>query len=83
MAAGLYEALAKFIEEEKKHAAEHHPESPAPRDTDIFNLLVFFLRFGRLRSNGRPRTRAFLDFLRAQIPSEALAPKEEPRIIVP
>jgi hypothetical protein len=83
VAAALYEALAKFIEEEKKHAAEHHPESPAPRDADIFQVLVFFLRFGQLRSNGRPRTRAFLDLLRAQIPSEALAPKEEPRIILP
>jgi hypothetical protein len=80
--AGLYAALAKSIEEEKKHSAEH-PEFPPLKDTEIFHLLVFFLRFGRLRSNGRPRTRAFLSFLRSQIPTEAGVAKEEPRIILP
>lgn len=82
VAAGLYAALAKFIEEEKKHSAEH-PESPALKDTEIFHLLVFFLRFGRLRSNGRSRTRAFIAFLRSLIPTEAGVAKEEPRIILP
>jgi hypothetical protein len=82
VAAGLYAALAKFIEEEKKRAAEH-PEFPALKDTEIFHLLVFFLRFGRLRSNGRPRTRAFIEFLRLQFPIEAGVSKEEPRIILP
>jgi hypothetical protein len=82
VAAGLYAALAKFIEEEKKHAAEH-PEFPVLKETEIFNLLVFFLRFGRLRSNGRPRTRAFIEFLRSQFPAEVGVSKEEPRIILP
>jgi hypothetical protein len=82
VAAGLYAALAKFIEDEKKHSAEH-PEFSALKDTEIFHLLVFFLRFGRLRSNGRPRTRAFLEFLRLQFPAEANVSKEEPRIILP
>jgi hypothetical protein len=82
VAAGLYAALATFIEDEKKHAAGH-PEFPALKETDIFHLLVFFLRFARLRSNGRPRTRSFLQFLRSQFPADVAAPKEEPRIIVP
>jgi hypothetical protein len=82
VAAGLYAALAKYIEDEKKHAAEH-PEYPALKDTEVFHLLVFFLRFGKLRSNGRPRTRAFLGFLRSTIPQEAAAAKEESRIIIP
>ncbi len=82
VAAILYAAFAKFIEEEKKHAAEH-PEFPALKDAEIFHLLVFFLRFGRLRSNGRPRTRAFIGFLRSQFPSEAEVAKQEPRIILP
>ena len=81
-AAGLYAALAKFIEEEKKHTSEH-PEFPPLKDTEIFHLLVFFLRFGRLRSNGRPRTRAFITFLRSRFPAEAGVTKEEPRIILP
>jgi hypothetical protein len=53
------------------------------KDGEFFQLLVFFLRFGRLRSNGRPRTRAFLEFLRSQFPAEAGVAKAEPRIILP
>jgi hypothetical protein len=82
VAAGLYAALAKFIDEEKRHAAEH-PEFPVLKDTEIFHLLVFFLQFGRMHSNGRPRTRAFIEFLRSQFPIEARVSKEEPRIILP
>jgi hypothetical protein len=82
VAAGLYASLTKFIEEEKKRAAERL-EFPALKDSEIFHLLVFFARFARLRSNGRPRTRAFIDFLRAQFPAEAGVAKEEPRIIIP
>lgn len=82
IAAGLYAALAKFIDDEKKHAAER-PEYPALKDAEIFHILVFFLRFGKLRSNGRPRTREFLTFLRSTIPQEAPGPKEESRIIIP
>ena len=81
VAAGLYAALAKFFVDEKKREAEH-PEFPALKDSEIFHLLVFFLRFGRLRSNGRPRTRAFIEYLRAQFPREAGLAKEDPRIIM-
>jgi hypothetical protein len=82
VAAGLYAAIAKFIENEKKRQSEN-PQNPALKDSEIFHLLVFLLRFGRLRSNGRPRTRVFLDFLRAQFPPEMGLSKEAPRIIVP
>jgi hypothetical protein len=82
VAAGLYAKMARFIEDEKKHLAEH-PEIPALKDSEIFHVLVFFLRFGRLRSNGRPKTRAFLAFLRSQFPTNAAVAKEEPRIILP
>ena len=82
VSAGLYAALVKYLGEEKKHIAEH-PGIPPLKDSEIFNLLVFFLRFGKLRSNGRPKTRAFLTFLRSTIPQEAPAAKEESRIIIP
>jgi hypothetical protein len=82
VAAALYTALTAFLEQEKKHATEH-PEFPGIKDMEIFHLLVFFVRFARLRSNGRPRTRAFISFLRSQFPAEAGAAKEEPRIIIP
>jgi hypothetical protein len=82
IAGGLYAALAKFFDDEKKRAAEH-PEIPPIKDSEIFHLLVLFSRFGRLRSNGRPRTRAFIEFLRTQFPRETGLTKEEPRIIIP
>jgi hypothetical protein len=82
VAAGLYAALAKFIAEEKKRGAEH-PEFPPLKDSEIFHLLVLFLRFGRLQSNGRPLTRSFLGFIRSRFPTESGAAKEEPRIIMP
>jgi len=81
-AAGLYAALAEYIDEAKKREAEH-PEFPALKDTEIFHLLVFFVRFARLRSNGRPRTRGFLDFLRTQFPVDAGVAQKESRIILP
>jgi hypothetical protein len=82
VAAGLYAAIGKFIEDEKKREAEN-PQFPALKNPEIFHLLVFFLRFGRLRSNGRSRTRAFIEFLRAQFPRDMGLTKEEPRIIMP
>lgn len=82
IAAGLYEAFAKFIDDEKKRV-EEHPEIPPLKESEIFQLFVFFLRFGRLRSNGRPKTRGFIEFLRAQYPPEMGLTKEEPRIIMP
>ena len=82
VAAGLYAALAKFIADVKKREAEHS-ELPPLKDSEIFHLLAFFERFGRLRSNGRPRTRALIEFLRSQFPPEAGLSKEEARIIVP
>jgi hypothetical protein len=82
VAAEFYAAIAKFIDGEKKREAAHPQFSPL-KDSEIFHLLVFFLRFGRLRSNGRPRTRAFIEFLRAQTPRETGLAKEESRIIMP
>lgn len=82
VSAGLYAALAKFIEQGKQQEAEH-PEFPAVKDVELFHLLVFFERFGRLRSNGRPRTRAFLEFLRAQFPPDTGVAKQESRVIIP
>jgi hypothetical protein len=82
VAAGLYAAIGKFIEDEKQREAEN-PEFPRLKDSEIFHLLVFFLRFARLRSNGRPRTRVFIDSLRSQFSREMGLTKEEPRIIMP
>ncbi|HKW87638.1 MAG TPA: hypothetical protein VJN21_02670 [Candidatus Acidoferrales bacterium] len=78
----LYGELAKFIEDFRKSEAQQTAFSPL-KNSEIFRLIVFLLRVGRRESNGRPRSRAFLDFLRAQFPSEPEAQSEAPRIIVP
>jgi hypothetical protein len=56
------------------------------RDSDLLSALVFLLRISYGRSNGRPKSRAFLDFLFSQFPEKQsrLAGEESAsRIIVP
>jgi len=56
------------------------------RDSDILRALVFILRMALARTSGRPRSRAFLDFLFLQFPAQpsAIAAGDEgSRIIVP
>jgi hypothetical protein len=56
------------------------------RDSDVLRALVFLLRMGLSRTSGRPRSRAFLDFLFRQFPEQAsaiAAADEGSRIIVP
>lgn len=79
VAAGLYAAIAKFIED-NKNAESQRPEVPPLKTTELFHLLVFFLRYGRMESNGRPRTRGFIEFLRSQYPPEMGLTKEAPRV---
>jgi len=57
------------------------------RDSDVLKALVFLLRMGLSRTSGRPKSRAFVDFLFAQFPEKhsAIAGPEEPgnRIVIP
>jgi hypothetical protein len=56
------------------------------RDSDVLKALVFLVRLGYGRTSGRPKSRAFIDFLFAQFPekSAVVAPQEAgSRIIVP
>lgn len=79
---GLYVALAKFLEDYKKQEAEKSGFSSL-KNTEVFHLLVFLLRVGRSRANGRPRSRRYLEFLRAQFPRAPELEREQPRIITP
>jgi hypothetical protein len=79
---GLYGRLAQFLQDYKKEEAQRSG-FPALKDSETFHLLVFLLRLGRQQTNGRPRSRAFLDFLRAQFPKVAEAEREASRIILP
>ncbi len=57
------------------------------RDSDVLKALVFMVRLGYGRTSGRPKSRAFIDFLFAQFPqkqSAVVTPEEAgSRIIVP
>ena len=77
----LYDALSAFLAEIKQQstAASVHP----PKDSEIFQLLVFLFRMGILRTNGRPRSRKFSEFLRGQFPGAQELKREQSRIIVP
>jgi hypothetical protein len=78
---GLYDSLSAFLAETKQSPAQ----SPLghPKDSEIFQLLVFLYRMGLLRTNGRPRSRRFIEFLRGQFPGAHELKREESRIIVP
>jgi hypothetical protein len=78
----LYAALTTFIAEVKQQQAERN-NSSALKDADIFYLLVFLYRMGLLRTNGRPRSRRYIEFLRGQFPDAQELKREESRIIVP
>lgn len=78
----LYGQLSQFLQEFKKHEAEHSGFS-ALKNSEMFHMLVFLLRVGRHETNGRPRSRAFLDFLRAQFPHTPETQPETQRIILP
>jgi hypothetical protein len=78
----LYAALTAFIAEVKRHQTERSNRSTIT-DSDIFALLVFLYRMGLRRTNGRPRSRRYIEFLRSQFPEAPELKREESRIIVP
>ncbi len=78
----LYAALTAFIAEVKKQQAERS-NSASLKDSDLFYLLVFLYRMGLLRTNGRSRSRRFIEFLRGQFPQAPELKRDESRIIVP
>jgi hypothetical protein len=77
----LYDALSAFVNDTRQSP----PQNPFghPKDSEIFQLLVFLYRMGLLRTNGRSRSRRFIEFLRGQFPGAHELKREEPRIILP
>ena len=78
----LYAALIALISEVKKQQAERF-DAAVLKDIELFYLWVFLYRMGLLRTNGRPRSRRFIEFLRGQFPQSPELKREESRIIVP
>jgi hypothetical protein len=77
----LYTVLSEFLTEVK------HPHAPVKfgnaKDSEIFQLLVFLFRMGLMHTNGRPRARRFIEYLRGQFPNAEELKQEQARIIVP
>jgi len=82
VARAVYTQLTQFLGEYRQ-AEQKQTGFGGVKDSEIFRLLVFLLRVAKYETNGRPRSRAFLDFLRGQFPRAAEAQAEAPRIIVP
>jgi len=72
---------------EYREAELKHTGHSSLRDSDVLKGLVFLLRLAHGRTSGRPKSRAFVQFLFAQFPEQdpaVLAPQEAgSRIILP
>ncbi len=55
---------------EFREAEQRHIGHTRLRDSDVLKALVFLLRMGLARTSGRPKSRAFVDFLFAQFPEQ-------------
>jgi hypothetical protein len=80
----LYEAVRTGIEEYKKGERTKMVVASVRnvRNGEICDALMFLTRMGALKSNGRPKSRAYLDFLRTQFSPEAFS-KSTSNIILP
>jgi hypothetical protein len=78
----IYSALTALLDDLKqKQAAAGTLETL--KNPDIFFVIIFLFRMGLLRSNARPRSRRYIEFLRGQFPQEKEFKRDEPRIILP
>jgi hypothetical protein len=82
VAAQVEEMMKQYREAERKQRGYS-----TLRDSEVLKSLVFLLRLAHGRTSGRPKSRAFIDFLFAQFPekqSAVLTPEAAgSRIIVP
>jgi hypothetical protein len=82
IASGMEAMVEQYREVEQKHAGYS-----SLRDSDVLRALVFLVRMAYGRTSGRPKSRAFMDFLAAQFPEREsgwVAPQEAAsRIIMP
>jgi hypothetical protein len=59
----LYRALQAFVKEYQKEEGKQMTLDRV-RDSDIHRAAVFVARLGQMQTNGRPLSRAFIDYLR-------------------
>ena len=76
LASAAQQAAAAQVEEMVKQYREAEQKELGYsnlRDGDVLKALVFLVRLGHGRTSGRPRSRAFIDFLFAQFPEKMSA----------
>ena len=66
IAAGLHQRMQESVEGLRKEVAEKN--AMPVRDAEILGMLVFLQRVELHENNGRPRGRAFIDYLRTYFP---------------
>jgi hypothetical protein len=81
IAAEVQKMVKEYREAEQKHTGVTRL-----KDSEVLRGLVFLLRMAHARTSGRPKSRAFVDFLFSQFPERksVIAPEEAgSRIITP
>jgi hypothetical protein len=85
-----HQSIAREVQtmvREFREAEQQHLGHTRLRDSEVLKALVFLLRMGLARTSGRPKSRAFIDFLLAQFPEKhsTIAGPEEAgsRIVIP
>jgi hypothetical protein len=84
-----YQAVASEVQKmikEYREAEQKHLGYSRLHASDVLRALVFLLRMAYTRTSGRPKSRAFVDFLFRQFPepkSPITPAQESSRIIVP
>ncbi len=85
-----HQAIAAEVQsmvKEYREAEEKHLGYSRLRDSDVLRALVFLLRMGYARTSGRPKSRAYTDFVVSQFPENSptgAGPDEAAsRLIVP
>ena len=84
-----HQAVAAEVQnmvKEYREAEQKHTGVTRLRDSEVLRALAFLVRMAHGRTSGRPRSRAFIDFLFSQFPEKSgvVAPEEAgSRIITP
>ncbi|MCI0402505.1 MAG: hypothetical protein L0212_03160 [Acidobacteria bacterium] len=77
VAAAVRQWLEQFSQEQQQKLGT------SLRPVDALHALVFLRRLGQMETNGRPLSRRFLEFMRAQLPAGVVEPAATPRLILP
>ncbi|MGH9446915.1 MAG: hypothetical protein ACRD3O_14465 [Terriglobia bacterium] len=79
----LYNELKSGVDRYKTAEGAGLVVRVSPRDRDIRDALILFAQLASIRSNGRPKGRAFMDSLRAPFKPGTFAKPSSPLILTP